>query len=101
MTKNVICDSGIISSYLLNNKIIVNKINNEILLINICITGLNRIELMNWLSGYSLLTKIERAKYLKFIKAIPLIHINEPISKIAIELSDKNINSKQIGRAHV
>jgi predicted nucleic acid-binding protein len=94
MRNKIICDSGVISRYLLDEKPIINVINNKIGLENVVTTPLNRIELLNWLSGYQNLEKSKRARFLKFIKAIPLIHINEPISKQAIELSDKHVNSK-------
>ena len=94
MKYTIICDTGIISRYLtFSNKQVVTKIN-EIGIENICTTPLNRIELLNWLSGYKKLDLIDRRYFLKFIRSIPIIHINEAISKLAIEMSDDQINSK-------
>ena len=91
----VLCDTGTISRYLTkSNADIVHYIDNLIGLHNIVITPINRIELLNWLSGYQNLDVAKRRIYTKFIKTIPLVHINENISKIAVELVDKHINSK-------
>ena len=94
MNKKVICDTGIISRYLLNEKAIFEFVETNIGFSNILITAINKIELRNWLSNYKQLTKSERASTLKAIHSFPVIHINEPISKLAIAISDKNINAK-------
>lgn len=97
MKKKVICDTGVLSRYITKQRIdIVNTIDNEIGIENICITSANRIELLNWLSGYQNIDKKERAFFKKIILSIPLLHINEPISKIATQISEKNINSKPV-----
>ena len=94
MKNKIICDTGVISRFLTQkDKNIVNTIN-KIGLDNVCITPLNKIELLNWISGYKDITKEMRSKLLKSIKALPIIHINEAISKLAIEMSDDQINSK-------
>ena len=62
---------------------------------NLCINPVIRIELLNWLSGYTFLTKPERATILRFIKNISLLHLNTEISALAISLSDADINSKR------
>lgn len=94
MSNKVICDTGVISRYLIAKEKTINDKINKIGIENIAITPLNKIELLNWLSGYHNLEPSERRIFLKFIKALPIIHINEPISKLAIEISDKHINSK-------
>lgn len=94
MKDKVICDTGVISRYLENNPNVIKTIENDIGIENIVITPINRIELLNWLSGYQNLDVAKRRIYTKFIKTIPLVHINENISKIAVELVDKHVNSK-------
>jgi predicted nucleic acid-binding protein len=90
----VICDTGVVSRYLLEVEEIVTVINDSIGLQNVSITPLNKIELYNWISGYSKLDKQKRAKFIRFINAIPVIHFNEKISKETLILSKKHINSK-------
>lgn len=91
----VVFDTGIISRLLgrKQNKAIFDK-TEKIGFENICISIITRVELFNWLSCYKELTKSERAKALKIIKAFPVIQINENISKIAQGFSDKDINAK-------
>ncbi|MDO4729499.1 MAG: PIN domain-containing protein [Bacteroidota bacterium] len=97
MKEKVICDTGVLSRYLSKQRTdIINTIDNYIGVENICITSANRIELLNWLSGYRDLIKTQRAFLKKYILSIPLLHINESISKIATEISEKNINSKPV-----
>lgn len=76
------------------NEFILRTIDEKIGRENVYITPIIRMELLNWLSSFQSLDKIKRLKYKRFIMHLPLIHLNEPISKIAIEISDKNINSK-------
>lgn len=95
MSQKVICDTNIISRYLEGkNEQILTTIDEKIGRENVYITPVIRMELLNWLSSFQSLDKSKRAKYKRFITHLPLIHLNEPISKIAVEISDKNINSK-------
>lgn len=94
MKNYIICDTNIISRYLQGNDKIVHTIDEVIERKNVCITPVVRMELFNWLSNYQNLDKVKRIKYKRFILNIPLVHLNEPISKLAVEISDKNINSK-------
>jgi len=94
MKNIVICDTGIISRYLEGETNIQKTIEKTIGLENICITPLNKIELFNWISDYKNLDSSYRILYRKFIDFIPILHINENISKLAIENAKKNINEK-------
>jgi len=90
----VLCDTGIISRYLTGEIDIVDKYTqlSEEYLINISI--ISRIELLNWLSGYVGLDTRQRTSFRKYIFNLSIIHINEPISKLAMTLSDKYITDK-------
>jgi len=87
----ILCDTGIMSRYFTRQQDIVEKITlfggEDFLSISI----ITRIELHNWLSNYYNLDKTNRAKLLRKIKEIHVLHINEPISKIAIKHSDKYV----------
>ena len=88
METKIICDTGIISDFFEGKTKIVQKIS-EIGANNIVITPVIRIELIRWLSLYKV-DKSKRTKILKIIKKLPLLHINEGISKIAVDISDKD-----------
>ena len=61
--KKVICDTNVISRYILNSSAEITITIDEIIGIqNICITPVIYIELMNWLAFYE---GIERAKRMK------------------------------------
>lgn len=94
MENVVICDTGVISRYLEGDVKIQKTIENIIGLENICITPLNKIELLNWISDYQNLEPSYRRLYKKFIDFIPILHINKNISKLALENASKNINEK-------
>ncbi len=85
----IICDTGVISRYLKGEFPCLNKIM-EIGLENIYITPIVRIELHRWLSVYKGLTLQQRKFINETIKKLPIIHLNTNISKIAIEISDKD-----------
>lgn len=89
----ILCDTGIISRYTLGIDEILEEID-SIQLKNIAINPVIFIELNNWLSGYSYLTKSQRALITRTVKAIPILHITEPISRLAVSLAENNINSK-------
>lgn len=90
----VICDTGVYSRAGVGAEPYFSTIYSRIGPDNAFITPVIRIELYNWLSGYHSLTKSERNKILNQIKAFPIIHLTEEISKLAITLADKHINSK-------
>ena len=69
--KKIICDTGAISRYLENNPQIIKIIETIIGVESIVITPINKIELLNWLSGYQYLDIAKRRIYTKFIKTIP------------------------------
>ena len=92
--EKIICDTNIISRYLIGKHIEMNETIKKIGLENIYITPIIRIELLNWISLYQGIGKVERDIYKKTIKRFPLIHLNEEISHLAIELSDKKTHSK-------
>ncbi len=85
----VICDTGILRRYLGKNELYVNMID-KVGIENVLITPVIRIELQRWLSVYKGLSKAERRLYDKFIKSLPILHLNTNISKIALEISDKD-----------
>ncbi len=84
-----ICDSGILRRYIGGDPkyvTMVDKIGSS----NIVITPVIRIELHRWLSLYKGLTIKQRNLFRKIIEAFPLLYITENVSKIAIEISDKD-----------
>ena len=92
--KPVICDTGVLSRYILETPSFLETVERRIGVSNIRITLVIRIELLNWLSGFRQLTKRERSQALRRIRRYELLHITQPISELALELSDKHINSK-------
>ena len=89
----VICDTGVLSRYILEAPAFVELLE-RIGLPNVRVTPVIRIEFLNWLSGFRQLTRPARAVAFRFIKAQHLLHLSENISELAVELSDKHINSK-------
>ncbi len=85
----VICDTGVISRYLRGEPKYIDLIN-EIEFKNIVITPIIRIELHRWLSLYKGLSVSERNYFRKIITNLPLIHLNSNISKLAVEISNKD-----------
>ncbi len=90
----VICDTGVISRYLLSTPLFEETVRLRIGTPNIRITPVIRIELLNWVSGFRQLTKSQRASMLRVIRTTPLLHITQGISELAVELSNRYINSK-------
>lgn len=83
----VLCDTGVVRRYLGNYPEYVQKIN-EIQLENVVITPIIRIELHRWLSLYKGLTASQRMLYQEVIRTLPLLHLNEKISKLVVEITD-------------
>lgn len=94
MKEKVICDTNVISRYLLGKYPEITAIIEEIGIENICITPIIRIELLNWICLYQGIDASRRNLFKKTILKLPLIHLNEDISKLAVELSDKKPHSK-------
>ncbi len=92
--EKVICDTNIISRFLIGKHYEINETVNRIGLDNVCITPVIRMELLNWLCLYEGISKPLRNIYKKAILRFPVIHINENISKLALELSEKKPHSK-------
>lgn len=90
----VICDTGVLSRHLLEVPQFVEMVGQRVGVSNIYGTLVIRIELFNWISGFRQLTKPQRAALLKQIREYPVFQISEPISELAMQLSDKHINSK-------
>lgn len=90
----VLCDTGIISRYLTRSSYYTNLAEGKIGVDNVVISSVIFIELMRWLNGYSNLTRSERTKLLRVIKSIPVLHLNEHISKMAMETSLNNKSLK-------
>ncbi len=89
-----ICDTGVISRAMVGAEPFITTILTHIGAERALLTPVIRMELYNWLSGYRVLTKTERSYILNQIKVFPIIHLAEEISKLAITLADKHINSK-------
>lgn len=89
MAKKLLCDTGIISRYLQGFPKYVNIVE-KIGVENVTITPIIRAELHRWLSVYKGLTTQQRNIFRKRIRFFPLLHINENISKLAVEITDKD-----------
>jgi len=93
-TTQVLCDTGTISRYLTNKPEELEKITEINEESGFCISIVSRIELFNWLGLYRGLDKSERAVLLRSIKNIQVIHLNENISKLATEFSNRDMVAK-------
>jgi predicted nucleic acid-binding protein len=89
----ILCDTGFLSRYFSEANEFVQQAE-AIGKDNITVSIINRIELLNWLSGYRTLTKPKRARIATLITALPVLHINEGISMMAAELADADINAR-------
>ena len=93
--KKIICDTNVISRYILNssteNTITIEEI---IGIENIFITPVIYIELMNWLAFYEGIEKTKRMQLKKLINSIPVITLNEDICNFAMKLAFQNPHSK-------
>lgn len=94
MGQQVICDTGVVSRAILGFEPYSSAIKNEIGADNAFITPIILMELFNWLSGYHQLAKAKRALAMSFISALPMFHITEDISHLAVLLAKDNINAK-------
>ena len=93
--KKIICDTNVISRYILNSSTEITITNEEIIGIeNIFITPVIYIELMNWLAFYEGIEKTKRMQLKKLINSIPVITLNEDICNFAMKLAFQNPHSK-------
>lgn len=85
----VICDTNIISKYIVEDS----QVQRQIRLIglkNVIITPIVYIELMRWLSSYKGIPSSERVEIKRFIKGLKIYHLNKAISELSIEISQKD-----------
>ena len=85
----VICDTNIISKYIVEDS----QVQKQIRLIglkNVIITPIVYIELMRWLSSYKGIPSSERVEIKRFIKGLKIYHLNKAISELSIEISQKD-----------
>lgn len=93
--KKIICDTNVISRYILNSNTEITITIEEIIGIeNIFITPVIYIELMNWLAFYEGIEKTKRMQLKKLINSIPVITLNEDICNFAMKLAFQNPHSK-------
>ena len=79
MQPMVICDTNIISKYIVDNSEVQRQIH-LIGLKNVIITPIVYIELMRWLSVYKGIPSSERIEIKRFIKGLKILHLNKGIS---------------------
>ena len=85
----VICDTNIISKYIVEDS----QVQRQIRLIglkNVIITPIVYVELMRWLSSYKGIPSSERVEIKRFIKGLKIYHLNKAISELSIEISQKD-----------
>ena len=93
--KNIICDTNVISRYILNSSTEITITIEEIIGIeNIFITPVIYIELMNWLAFYEGIEKTKRMQLKRLINSIPVVTLNEDICNFAMKLAFQNPHSK-------
>lgn len=93
--KKIICDTNVISRYIINSSTEITITIEEIIGIeNIFITPVIYIELMNWLAFYEGIEKTKRMQLKKLINSIPVITLNEDICNFAMKLAFQNPHSK-------
>lgn len=93
--KKIICDTNVISRYILNSSTEITITIEEIIGIeNIFITPVIYIDLMNWLAFYEGIEKTKRMQLKKLINSIPVITLNEDICNFAMKLAFQNPHSK-------
>ena len=93
--KKIICDTNVISRYILNSSTEITITIEEIIGIeNIFITPVIYIELMNWLAFYEGIEKTKRMQLKKLINSIPVITLNEDICNFAMKIAFQNPHSK-------
>jgi len=83
--KKIICDTNVISRYILNSSTEITITIEEIIGIeNIFITPVIYIELMNWLAFYEGIEKTKRMQLKRLINSIPVVTLNEDICNFAM-----------------
>ena len=92
MQPMVICDTNIISKYIVDNSEVQRQIH-LIGLKNVIITPIVYIELMRWLSVYKGIPSSERIEIKRFIKGLKILHLNKGISELSIEISQKDLRN--------
>ena len=93
--KKIICDTNVISRYILNSSTEITITIEEIIGIeNIFITPVIYIELMNWLAFYEGIEKTKRMQLKRLINSIPVVTLNEDICNLAMKLAFQNPHSK-------
>ena len=93
--KKIICDTNVISRYILNSSTEITITIEEIIGIeNIFITPVIYIELMNWLAFYEGIEKTKRMRLKRLINSIPVVTLNEDICNFAMKLAFQNPHSK-------
>ena len=93
--KKIICDTNVISRYILNSSTEITITIEEIIGIeNIFITPVIYIELMNWLAFYEGIEKTKRMQLKSLINSIPVVTLNEDICNFAMKLAFQNPHSK-------
>lgn len=93
--KKIICDTNVISRYILNSSTEITITIEEIIGIeNIFITPVIYIELMNWLAFYEGIEKTKRMQLKRLINSIPVVTLNEDICNFAMKLTFQNPHSK-------
>lgn len=93
--KKIICDTNVISRYILNSSTEITITIEEIIGIeNIFITPVIYIELMNWLAFYEGIEKTKQMQLKRLINSIPVVTLNEDICNFAMKLAFQNPHSK-------
>lgn len=93
--KKIICDTNVISRYILNSSTEITITIEEIIGIeNIFITPVIYIELMNWLAFYEGIEKTKRMQLKRLINSTPVVTLNEDICNFAMKLAFQNPHSK-------
>ena len=93
--KKIICNTNVISRYILNSSTEITITIEEIIGIeNIFITPVIYIELMNWLAFYEGIEKTKRMQLKRLINSIPVVTLNEDICNFAMKLAFQNPHSK-------
>ena len=86
----VICDTNIIGKYLFKDPLVLRQINLLGGMKNIYITPIVYIEIIHWLSSYQKFTREDRKEIKKFLDELKMLHLNNGISELSIEISKKD-----------
>ncbi|GAB4494314.1 MAG: type II toxin-antitoxin system VapC family toxin [Raineya sp.] len=82
--KKVLCDTNVISSYLMNSEKAIDLIEKQIGVENIVISSVTYMELQKWLWSYKGLTDKQIQAFKKGISSLALIHIDRKISAVSV-----------------